>query len=66
LKRRYALDNLEVRQLPLERAAELGETFEHVVSTGVLHHLPDPDAGLRALHGVLAPNGALHLMVYAP
>ena len=66
LKRKYGLDNLELRQLPVERAAELGRTFDHVVCTGVLHHLPDPDAGLRALRDVLAPDGALHLMVYAP
>jgi SAM-dependent methyltransferase len=66
LKRKYALDNLELRRLPVERAAELGQTFEYVVCTGVLHHLPDPDAGLRALRDVLAPSGALHLMVYAP
>jgi hypothetical protein len=31
----------------------------------VLHHLPDPDLGLPALRSVLAPNGAMHLMVYA-
>jgi hypothetical protein len=31
-----------------------------------VHHLPDPDAGLRALHDVLKPNGALNVMVYAP
>lgn len=66
LKRKYALDNLEVRQLPVERATELEEAFEHVVSTGVLHHLADPDAGLRALRETLAPDGALHVMVYAP
>ena len=66
LKRKYQLDNLEVRQLAVERAAELGHRFEHVVCTGVLHHLPDPDAGLRALRGVLEPRGAMHLMVYAP
>ncbi len=65
LKRKYALHNLEVRQLPIERAAELDQTFEYIVSTGVLHHLADPDAGLRALRGVLAPAGALNLMVYA-
>jgi SAM-dependent methyltransferase len=66
LKRKYALANLELRQLAVERAAELGRGFDHVVCTGVLHHLPDPDAGLRALHDVLEPTGALHLMVYAP
>jgi hypothetical protein len=39
--------------------------FDQIVCTGVLHHLPDPDLGLRSLRGVLAPNGAMHLMVYA-
>jgi len=66
LKRKYSLENLAVRQLSVERATELGRRFEHVVCTGVLHHLPDPDAGLRALRDVLAPSGAMHLMVYAP
>jgi hypothetical protein len=36
------------------------------VCTGVLHHLSDPDAGLRALRDVLAVDGAMHIMVYAP
>jgi SAM-dependent methyltransferase len=66
LKRKYNLDNLEVHQLPVERATELSHRFEHVVCTGVLHHLPDPDAGLRALRDVLTPSGAMQLMVYAP
>ncbi len=66
LKDKHRIRNLELRQLPVERATELGRSFEHVVCTGVLHHLPDPDQGLRALHDVLAPAGAMHLMVYAP
>lgn len=66
LKEKYSLENLEVRQLAIERVGELDETFEHVVCTGVLHHLTDPDAGLRALRKVLAAGGAMHLMVYAP
>jgi SAM-dependent methyltransferase len=66
LKRKYALANLELCQLAVERVAELGQSFDHVVCTGVLHHLPDPDAGLRALREVLAPTGAINLMVYAP
>jgi SAM-dependent methyltransferase len=66
LKRKYGLANLELRQLAVENARELGRSFDHIVSTGVLHHLPEPEQGLRALHDVLAPDGALQLMVYAP
>lgn len=66
LKSKYSLDNLELRQLGIESAGDLNETFDHVVCTGVLHHLADPVAGLRALRRILAPQGALHLMVYAP
>jgi SAM-dependent methyltransferase len=66
LKRKHRLENLEVRQLAVERAARLGRSFEYVIATGVLHHLSAPDAGLRALRDVLAPNGAIHIMVYAP
>ena len=66
LKRKYNLDNLQVRQLPIERVSELGTTFDQIVCTGVLHHLPDPDAGLIALRDMLKPDGAMHLMVYAP
>jgi SAM-dependent methyltransferase len=66
LKRKHALDNLNVHQLSLTEVGALGATFDQIVCTGVLHHLPDPDAGLRALREVLAPGGAMHLMVYAP
>jgi SAM-dependent methyltransferase len=66
LKRKYNLDNLTVRQLPIERAGELETSFDQIVCTGVLHHLADPDAGLKALGSVLKADGAMHLMVYAP
>ena len=66
LKRKYELDNLELRQLSVERAGELGTSFDQIVCTGVLHHLADPEAGLQALRSVLKADGAMHLMVYAP
>lgn len=65
LKQRHRIDNLQVHQLPIERVGELGECFNQVVCTGVLHHLEDPEAGLAALHSVLEPDGVAHLMVYA-
>ena len=40
--------------------------FDHIDCTGVLHHLTDPDAGLKALAAVLKSGGAMSLMVYAP
>ena len=66
LKRKYNLRNLQVHQVAIERVDDLGMSFDQIVCTGVLHHLADPDAGLAALRRVLKPDGALHLMVYAP
>lgn len=66
LQRKYDLQNLVLHRLPIERVEELGEAFNQIICTGVLHHLPDPDLGLRALRSVLRPRGAMHLMVYAP
>jgi SAM-dependent methyltransferase len=65
LQRKHHLENLELRQLPIERVREIGRSFDLVVCTGVLHHLSDPDYGLRALRDVLRPSGAMRLMVYA-
>ena len=65
LQLKYGLENLELQQLEIENVGRLGRTFDQVVCTGVLHHLPDPDVGLRALRDVLRPQGAMHLMVYA-
>jgi len=62
---RFGLDNLELRRLAVEAVGELDTPFDHIVCTGVLHHLADPGAGLRALRHVLAPEGAMYLMLYA-
>jgi len=65
LQVQHRLDNLELHQLPIERVGELGLSFDVIVCTGVLHHLVDPLLGLTALTEVLAPTGAIQLMVYA-
>jgi SAM-dependent methyltransferase len=38
--------------------------FDYIDCTGVLHHLPDPAAGMRALASVLASEGGVGVMLY--
>ncbi len=38
--------------------------FDYIDCTGVLHHLPDPAAGIKALASVLQPDGGLGVMLY--
>jgi SAM-dependent methyltransferase len=64
LKEKHNLHNLELHHLNLEQTASLGQTFDLIVSSGVLHHLPDPGAGLRGLRDVLKPHGVVSLMLY--
>ncbi|MEZ5635664.1 MAG: class I SAM-dependent methyltransferase [Burkholderiaceae bacterium] len=60
------LQNIEWIERSLLDLPTLGlEAFDYISCSGVLHHLPDPDAGLRALRAVLKPDGALALMVHA-
>ena len=66
LKQKYNLTNLETRQLSIENVGNLDQRFDLIICTGVLHHLVDPDTGLRALRSVLSSEGAMYLMVYAP
>jgi SAM-dependent methyltransferase len=64
LKQKHQLDNLELLQMSLGEIGSLGRTFDLIVCTGVLHHLPDPDAGLRCLRDVLKPHGVIIVMLY--
>lgn len=39
-------------------------TFDHIHSSGVLHHTPDPVGILKELRRVLKPSGSIYVMVY--
>lgn len=65
LKVKYGLDNLELRLLPIEEVQSLGRDFDLIISTGVLHHMADPVAGLSALASCLRINGVAAIMLYA-
>ncbi len=65
LKDKHGLFNLELNLLPIEELPSLGRDFDLIVSTGVLHHLADPQAGMNAVASCLRPDGAMGLMLYA-
>ena len=65
LKDKYDLANLELHQLPIERVSALDRHFDLIITTGVLHHMADPEEGMRALAECLRPEGVLAVMLYA-
>ena len=51
--------------LKLEEATQLEGEFDFINCVGVLHHLPEPEKGIRAIAKKLKPGGILHIFVYA-
>lgn len=52
------------KQLPLESASSLEGSFDLINCVGVLHHLPEPEIGIKAIAEKLAEGGIMHIFVY--
>ena len=59
------ITTVDFRLLDVHRIADLGMDFDFVAGSGVLHHLPDPEAGWAALAAVLRPGGVMRVMLYS-
>jgi tetratricopeptide (TPR) repeat protein/SAM-dependent methyltransferase len=57
--------NIEYAQGDILQLGSIGRTFDMIASVGVLHHLPNPTAGLRVLLSLLRPGGFMHLGLYS-
>lgn len=64
LKDKHQLSNLTLHQGRLEDITSFGKEYDFIDVSGVLHHLPDPVSGLRALGSALKPHGTIAIMVY--
>jgi SAM-dependent methyltransferase len=64
LQERHGLTNLKLFKGDLLDVDSIGDRFDVILCTGVLHHMADPGAGLAALRSVLAPDGVMVLMLY--
>lgn len=57
------LENVHIIQADLNNPP-VRQAFDYAFSIGVLHHLPDPERGFRALVSRLKPGGAMSAWVY--
>jgi SAM-dependent methyltransferase len=64
LANRFNLTNIKFYNISLEQLPELGFSFDYVICSGVLHHMGNPAAGLKAIGEVLDPQGAVSIMLY--
>jgi SAM-dependent methyltransferase len=64
-ERRCAGLGIDFRLLDLHEVGRLGCRFDLITCSGVLHHLPDPEAGWAKLAQVLNPGGVMKVMLYS-
>jgi len=57
------LENVHIVQADLNNPP-VRQSFDYAFSIGVLHHLPEPERGFRALVARLKPGGAISAWVY--
>lgn len=62
--KKYNLKNLEVEKSDIVSLSR-SQSFDYVISTGVIHHTNDPQGSLNRLVEVTKQAGALFIMVYA-
>ena len=65
MARRLGIGNVRFLQGDLLDVDSLDERFDAILASGVLHHMAEPEAGLRALAGVLRPGGAIRVGLYS-
>ena len=61
----YGMDYVTFKQMDLLNAAELGDKFDIIECSGVLHHMEKPSKGLSALIQQLKPGGYIQLGLYS-
>ena len=61
----YGMNNVTFKQMDLLNVAQLGDIFDIIECSGVLHHMEEPSKGLCALIQQLKPGGYIKLGLYS-
>jgi SAM-dependent methyltransferase len=65
MARALGVGNIDFVQADILELGRLGERFDFIDVTGVLHHLRDPREGLRVLVRLLRPGGFMRVGLYS-
>ncbi len=60
-----SIQNIEFSHGDILNVGQLRQTYDYIACGGVLHHMEEPDAGLRALKSVLKENGVMRIALYS-
>ena len=61
----HGITNVDFRQGDILKLGALKERFDYITSSGVLHHLADPEQGWKILVGLLKPQGLMRIALYS-
>jgi len=61
----YAIKNIEYAQADIVEIDSIGQSFDVIFASGVLHHLADPFAGWRKLVALLRARGFMNIALYS-
>ncbi|MBU0859882.1 MAG: methyltransferase domain-containing protein [Alphaproteobacteria bacterium] len=59
------LPAIKFAQADILQLESCGETFDVIISSGVLHHIADPEKGWHILRNILKPGGMMLLGLYS-
>jgi ubiquinone/menaquinone biosynthesis C-methylase UbiE len=63
--RSFEIKNVSFAQADILELAQIDKKFDFIASSGVLHHMSDPKAGLCILKDLLKDEGAMRLGLYS-
>ena len=59
------VDRVEFMHADILELGQLDKSFDFVMCSGVLHHMQDPEAGLKVLLSLLKPKGIMNIGLYS-
>lgn len=61
----HGITNVTFKQADILKLGQIQDKFDYITSSGVLHHLADPEAGWKILRGLLKPHGFMRIALYS-